>query len=639
MNLLAWTLFLSLTLLGIFAGIVLAQFFNSRSRAENAIVGLLVFWGIIVGPISLLGYLNFLYPGSVAVLSAVASVGVLVVAARRSSPLIVAKKITRSLLNSFAMPAESIKESWQSGSLSAVGIIAAFGAVAFTLMLSYLVPADESWDGLYYHQPIVGFALQNHGFSFVNLPTTLLAQTINGYPKFGEMFSLWFVLFTDKTLIEAGNSLAALGMMLAIYALVRRYSVDRVACIGWSSVILLMPAMYSQLRTTMVDIQLWFFYLSAVYFVTKPMPRARDILVGFVASAFVLGTKGTGLVLVPLLVAIGCIRQTPLSSGRSRAACICAGLALITAVVVLTSGRNFLAYGNPFWPISYTSRWLGVSFPGVATIQQLSPDPDMIQLLAREYEHPSGGVHDIIVRSYGNAVSWVVAPLGIASFLIALTTAVRGVVRRARDDLADNLLLVGIATLSPLLLSPSFANARYNVQAVVLAILAIAWLADKSGRPRLQDGAVAAAIVLSLMSAVWSDYLWGLGLSWRDIAALVRHAKIERRSMNFSKVQMPPEVAIRREAELGSGDVASFTDELTFIGVLWNDEFSNRVIYIPWTESASFLEQLEHTHTRWIAVGGRSAARRALEHSGRYELVGTATQQDNTVIFRRRTDG
>jgi len=44
----------------------------------------------------------------------------------------------------------------------------------------------------------------NHGFGLVELPNTLLAQTINGYPKLGEAFSLWFVLFTDKTWIELG---------------------------------------------------------------------------------------------------------------------------------------------------------------------------------------------------------------------------------------------------------------------------------------------------------------------------------------------------------------------------------------------------------------------------------------------------
>jgi hypothetical protein len=109
--------------------------------------------------------------------------------------------------------------------------------------------------------------------------------------------------------------------------------------------------------------------------------------------------------------------------------------------------------------------------------------------------------------------------------------------------------------------------------------------------------------------------------------------------MNFSAFQMPARVAALREAELGPGEVAVFTQELSFIGVLWNDRFSNQVSYLPLRDARSFPLELARRHARWVAVGVKSSARRALDADPDYELVGTAAEQDKTVIYRLRAGG
>jgi hypothetical protein len=166
----------------------------------------------------------------------------------------------------------------------------------------------------------------------------------------GEAFSLWFVLFTDKTLIEIGGSLAAPGLMLAIYLLARRYTVDRAACIGWATVVLLMPAISSQLRTTMIDIELWLFALGAVHFATRVRFRPEHAALALLACAMLLGTKSTGLVLVPPLVLAVCVRGMRGSESNSFALSIGTGLALVASIGALTLVRNFLAFHDPFWP-------------------------------------------------------------------------------------------------------------------------------------------------------------------------------------------------------------------------------------------------------------------------------------------------
>jgi hypothetical protein len=102
---------------------------------------------------------------------------------------------------------------------------------------------------------------------------------------------------------------------------------------------------------------------------------------------------------------------------------------------------------------------------------------------------------------------------------------------------------------------------------------------------------------------------------------------------------MPRSVAALRESELGPGDLAVFTQELSFIGVLWNDRFSNRVSYLPMTDAKTFMAALARSGARWVAVGARGAARHALEKSQEYELVGSAAEQDKAVVYRLKARG
>jgi len=637
MDLLTWLLLAVLTSWAGLAAIAVALHLALAGRAERALAACLVFWALIVAPVLMLGYSSYLYRAPLAFASAALSSAVLLCCARRRALKDFISELGSGVRELVRMLPDAVKLCLRARSFAVLGLVCCIGVCALTLFLTYLVPADESWDGLYYHQPIVGFALQQHGFGLVDLPNTLLAQTINGYPKLGEAFALWFVIFTDKTLIELGSSLAAPGLLLAVYLLARRYTADRAACIGWASVALLVPAISSQLRTTMIDIELWLFALGAVYFATRIELRPRDAALALLASAMVLGTKSTGLVLVPPVVLVLCARAWRSGARKSFAIAISAGLLLIAVVGTLTFGRNFRAFHNPFWPIGYRSTWLGLDFHGLASLAQVAPDQKLGDLLRRLYERPTGGVHDIIVHGYGCAVPWIVLPLGLLGLSLSLFVATRGVLRHARDSAAENLLLVGFVTLLPLCASPSFSNARYNLQAVVFGLVATTWLSEHWSLLRLKQTALAASVLLSIMSLLWSGYLWGLGLTFADIGTLLQHTKAERASMNFSSFQMPARVAALREAELGPQEMAVFTQELSFIGVLWNDRFSNQVSYLTITDARSFLAELARRHAHWVAVGAKGPARRALDSSQEYEIVGTAAQQDKTVIYRRRS--
>src|SRR6202000_497341 len=106
------------------------------------------------------------------------------------------------------------------------------------------------------------------GCEVVALPRTMVVQCTTGYPRLCEAFALWFVIFTDKTLIEIGNTVAAPGLVLASYLLVRRFEPERASAMGRATRVLLMPAVLAPARTSMIDVEVQLFLTAAVLFAT-----------------------------------------------------------------------------------------------------------------------------------------------------------------------------------------------------------------------------------------------------------------------------------------------------------------------------------------------------------------------------------
>jgi 4-amino-4-deoxy-L-arabinose transferase-like glycosyltransferase len=290
--------------------------------------------------------------------------------------------------------------------------------------LTVFVP-NETYDGFLYHEPIVGFALQNHGFATVSLPPIQAVQAANGYPHVAESLALWFVVFTDKTLIELPNNLAAPPLMLAAYALARRYG-DRLTAVGWACVLFLLPQVWSQLCQTLVDIEVAFFALAAVYFATRPVYRVRDAWLATLGMALLVGSKGTGLVMVPpiallaygrLLVVHGRARRLPALGS------VVGGGLLVAAVGITAPLRNWLAFGNPVWPVTYENRAFGIRWSGLQPLSEQVVDAPIRELLDIAHGIPVGGMHDVIFRGYGYAFIWVLLPVGGAALVVGLAAA------------------------------------------------------------------------------------------------------------------------------------------------------------------------------------------------------------------------
>jgi hypothetical protein len=632
----------ALTALAAFAALAAAIRAELRSRAETFVLWTGLFMALLIAPVAALGYANRLWPWALAVASAMTSSAVLALSARGRGLGAHAAETARWAGKLALLPWEGMRLALAQRSFVALGLAAAALAIGGSLVLTYLAPS-ECWDGFFYHEPMVGFALQNHGFRMVELPPSMLVQAANGYPRFCEALALWFVVFTDRTLIEIGNTIAAPGLVMATFALARRSRGDTVASMGWGAAVLLMPAMFSQLRTSMIDVEVAFFLIAALHFATRPEVRPAGALAAGLFLALLLGSKSIALAWAPPLALVAWVRLF-LAAGKARwrMAVALSGLSALglAGVAALTFGRNWVAFGNPLWPVTFESKALHVAWRGLATLAQVGQELPFREMVSLKFHHPTGGVADIIARDYGYGVPWVLLPLACFSAAALLVRAGRARLRGDPDEAAENALLVAALAGLFVRLTPSLSIARYNVEIAAAGAACVAcWAGQRQARSRFHESAVACALVLSVVGWVWTGFLGGLELDWKGIVALFHHPAAERATMNVASFQMPPNVARARENELGPGDLVVFTQDTTFVGVLWNHRFSNRVEYLPFQSTPAFFARLGERCPKWVVVGGKSPARAALDsRSSSWQQVGVAVRQENTLAYRRLGD-
>jgi hypothetical protein len=630
----AWLLLVLLSALAAFAALGVALRGRPEGRAETLVLWTAVFYALVCAPVLALGYGNQLRPALLAPLSLGTSLAAFVLSAG-DAPLAAHARAIRDAAQAIArLPLEALRLAARERSLVTLALGAALLVVPVTAWLTWLAPS-ESWDGFFYHEPIVGYAIQNRGFRLVELPKHMVVQGINAYPHLCQAFALWFVIFTDKTFIEIGNTLAIPGLMLVTWVMARRYADDRVALLGWSAAIVLFPAILTQTRTSMIDLQVTFFVLAAVHYATRPTLRLADAVAGSLCMALVAGSKSSALAILPplALVTYGRLflahRRTGLRAALSIAA---GGGALIAGVAALTFVRNWLVYRNPMWPISYAIPALKVRWPGLVSLAQITYDKPLAALVQEKYHHPTGGVGDIIRRDYGYGVPWVVVPLCAVALLVALVTAVRARRRGQPDAATENLLLLAALGVAFWKGSPSLNIARFNAHLVAMAMIAVAWLGAR-WKARFHEGAVVGALLLTVVPMFWTDWLFGVDL--KGIAALRRMPAAERASAYAQPFHMPRETARAKERELGKGDVVVYTQETAFSGVLWNHAMSNRVEFVEFRGKDAFLAEVERRRAKWV-VAGSSGSKAVMEKEAGWEMVGSAVAEDKTVVFRRR---
>ena len=240
------------------------------------------------------------------------------------------------------------------GAALVVGLISA--------ALAIWVPPN-TLDSLTYHMSRVGYYLQFR--SLEPWPTPDPRQVV--FPANAELLILWTAAFLRSDRLAGTVQLAAWA-----FAAVAVYGLGRRACLGPRAAVLgagcfaLLPGVVLQSSSTQNDLLMASFGASAVLFLFGATNSARPtvhLALAGAATGLALGTKGTGVLLLP---ALG-LASLPLLKGGGPVRLV-PGLALGGVLAVLVGAysylQNWYLYGSFFGPSGYTAT-LPASSPGI----------------------------------------------------------------------------------------------------------------------------------------------------------------------------------------------------------------------------------------------------------------------------------
>jgi hypothetical protein len=218
-------------------------------------------------------------------------------------------------------------------------------------------------------------------------------------------------------------------------------------------------------------------------------------------------------------------------------------------------------------------------------------------------------------------------PIAAASFLFSLFA-------KPVDKRTWGLLLISLAIGVTWPMAPQKWFARYNIQIVAGLAFVAAWSGTRRWTRGVSDALAVITVGSSIIMLYWADPGWSVSLESAE--KLVHMTPEERASFESIGYSFESKAAAAREAEIGEGDVVAFTDTHSFPSLLWNEKFSNIVIYVQSGMGDGFLSRLESTGAKWVAsTPGTMDYQSIKSHPTRWEEVGLMSQSPPWAVFRR----
>jgi hypothetical protein len=632
------------------------------SRAEAVVAGSLVFNAIIIVPIYLLGLAGHLTRLTLGLAVVVGCGGLLGVLALRNGADVF-RRLPLRMLTLAILPALGIRRAWQKRSLLAVAAFIAASMFPYMFIVAYLAPAWRDWDGLWYHEPLTGLTIQNHGFAPEPLPGGL--QVINGVHRLCEMTQLWFGMYGGRRVIEIANVFFMPLYAASVFVLVRRYTKDVVSGVAWASAMVLFPGYLRLVQSTLVDPQACALLLAAAYYVTHPRLDRRNGLLAILALTLAAGAKIWSIVpvgLLSLFFLVRLLRRTRQNGGPATAGLVALGSFCVLGMQAITYVRNLILFKNPVWPmISYDNPKLHIHWAGGLPVDFMKTrggvdfnEPFELfykKMLAAPYSVIASG-HHWQVNDYGFSWAWVVLPilaiavLVVAARWIAAFSAIR--IFRLRtpspgDVALSSAMMLAVVAATSLYLSPAIFIARYHVASLGMLAACLAWLVSRWKTPRLSDDVALFAAIGSFIFMCWAPtrhefvYLYPPSQisAWLKVPYPLRELQ-DIGTVETPKLLVAPgntTTTMLRERELKAGDIFAY-DYIDYFALLWNNDYSNKAIWL--SSVGDPLGEAERIDAKWIYTRGGTTLYGQIVKDPRWELVGPLEAEGMGNAWRRR---
>lgn len=602
-----------LVLLCLAAGVALAERLaegRERPTELRALDGSLLGFALLVTPAYLLAFAGLFRPGIVGSAGFTVALGALALGGWGRWP-----KTGRAIGAYLTAPFRLVRSLWaEREHVAALGLIFVLSVWAWTFLLTYLAPS-HTWDGIWYHDSIVGLTLQNEGFAWAELPTE--HQVVNGYPRLIETLGALFVVLSDQTWIEAPASLGWPLVAVAFVALVRTLTPWRGGAIALACALITTPALVLELHSTYIDIPVTFLVVAALAYLCQAKPERRDLWLAGLALGLFAGAKGTALLLAPVLGFFGLCRAVGVGRREGAlAAIVPIGGALL--FVGMYAGplylRNYLQSESPIWPVAFASETLGVTFEGpVDTVVRWPP---MESWLKETFGPPvQGSYHaDSRPHGYGHALPFILPPLFLAALLR---------IRRAPGP-ARWMLVIGMA------MAAVIPNLLWWGRFAILAIAPLLAFASHrvlaKGRRALANGLLGTMLFVHALTLWWAEPSWGEPAS--EVVEKLRMPPLERAAHVSGVLMGDPEVFRARDAELDSGDVILLGGLIGFPALAWNRRMTNDVHF---ARPGDLLSQADELDAEWLMLP--TSIERRVQRGDDWQRVGMIT--DVIVVYRR----
>jgi hypothetical protein len=613
---LSFVLLFILTAFSAAAAVAVTMRAPMSGRAEHLVAATATWNLLILAPIFGLGWMHRLDAWNLGWVSSGISGATLVLSAHGRPWREHAGDLGRAVRGLLRLPVDAVLLAYRPVSSILVVVLGTGGLILWSAISAYYSHPWRMWDCLWYHEPIIAFTIQYRGFQLLSLPDSL--QRINSLPRVGEMTDLWFVIFTDRRLIDITSSLLSPAIVASEYLLCARFAKNRVVALGWACAFFLMPSIVWELGTSLVDVHVAFLLLAALWFACRPRAGLAHSILAAVALTLAVGTKYQSLVPVFSIAPIVLVRTWLVRGARilAKAAITLLGSAAIVGFAATTYLRNYLVFHNPFWPFLIPSHpdWPGQLERG----QDLTKGNLDINIPYDEALKALFAAGEASMN-YGLGFAWVILPLFACAVLAFGVQVLACLLRRGRSRRAApgtdwrSLLLVAVTCLPALAVvwtSPALNQGRYHMFVVGSMVALIAWMTGASRIGGIAgEGAVGAACVIMVMNFFDADPMYIF--SYRQMHALLRIPFPEREVTPELGSAVYRDIGLAREEELGPGDLVVFGDDYGgFPSEFFNNRFSNRAIYVP--ESGNFVQDAQALGAKWIFCDDISTCARRL---------------------------